>query len=144
MASTNNIATCSACGKESDSLKSCVACKLVKYCNRSCQSRAWPSVSRVYLCTLIYSLYCTFIFIIRIITHTYATRSFMHPPQSTKKSVSNVQQKYMMNLCSKNLLLKFVQCAYFPLKRVQVLSIHVVERAFAMGACMLWVRVMDK
>lgn len=29
--------TCAACGKEGDSLKSCTACKLVKYCNRDCQ-----------------------------------------------------------------------------------------------------------
>ena len=29
--------TCAACGKEGDNLKSCVACKLVKYCNRDCQ-----------------------------------------------------------------------------------------------------------
>lgn len=28
---------CANCGKEGDSLKSCAACKLVKYCNRDCQ-----------------------------------------------------------------------------------------------------------
>lgn len=28
---------CANCGKEGDNLKSCTACKLVKYCNRECQ-----------------------------------------------------------------------------------------------------------
>ena len=31
------IDTCASCGKEGDGLKSCGACKLVKYCNRDCQ-----------------------------------------------------------------------------------------------------------
>ena len=36
----NNIITCAACGKEDSGdaiLKSCTACKSVKYCNRDCQ-----------------------------------------------------------------------------------------------------------
>ena len=38
--SDNNIATCANCGKgeeNSDDLKACTACKMVKYCNRDCQ-----------------------------------------------------------------------------------------------------------
>ena len=32
------IDTCACCGKEgSDGLKACMACKMVKYCNRDCQ-----------------------------------------------------------------------------------------------------------
>ena len=34
---TIDIDTCAACGKGGDSLKSCGACKLVKYCSRECQ-----------------------------------------------------------------------------------------------------------
>ena len=36
----NNVSVCANCGKgeeESDSLKTCTACKMVKYCNRECQ-----------------------------------------------------------------------------------------------------------
>ena len=33
---------CAACGKASDSLKTCISCKLVKYCNRECQISHWP------------------------------------------------------------------------------------------------------
>jgi len=36
----NNVSVCANCGKgeeESDSLKTCRACKMVKYCNRECQ-----------------------------------------------------------------------------------------------------------
>ena len=33
----NSISTCANCGKESDNLKACTACTLVKYCNRDCQ-----------------------------------------------------------------------------------------------------------
>ena len=29
--------TCASCGKEGDSLKTCTACHMVKYCNRDCQ-----------------------------------------------------------------------------------------------------------
>jgi len=32
-----DILVCANCGKEGDNLKSCTACKLVKYCNRECQ-----------------------------------------------------------------------------------------------------------
>ena len=31
------INTCASCGKEGDSLKTCKACHMVKYCNRDCQ-----------------------------------------------------------------------------------------------------------
>ena len=34
---TTNMEICANCGKEGDSLKSCAACKLVKYCSRDCQ-----------------------------------------------------------------------------------------------------------
>ena len=40
MSSTDNIILCANCGKGEEStgdLKSCTACKLVKYCNRDCQ-----------------------------------------------------------------------------------------------------------
>ena len=33
---------CAACGKSGDGLKACTACKLVKYCNASCQRAHWP------------------------------------------------------------------------------------------------------
>jgi len=33
----NNVSICANCGKEGDNLKHCMACKLVKYCNRECQ-----------------------------------------------------------------------------------------------------------
>ena len=33
----NSMSTCAACGKASDNLKACTACRLVKYCNRDCQ-----------------------------------------------------------------------------------------------------------
>lgn len=33
----DTLTICAACGKEGDSLKSCTACNLVKYCNRDCQ-----------------------------------------------------------------------------------------------------------
>ena len=33
----NNVSVCANCGKEGTDLKSCTACKLVKYCNRYCQ-----------------------------------------------------------------------------------------------------------
>ena len=32
-----NVSICANCGKEDDNLKSCTACKMVKYCNRECQ-----------------------------------------------------------------------------------------------------------
>jgi len=32
-----NMTTCANCGKCSDNLKTCTACKMVKYCNRECQ-----------------------------------------------------------------------------------------------------------
>ena len=38
----DTITTCAACGKEGDTLKSCVACKMVKYCNRDCQTTHRP------------------------------------------------------------------------------------------------------
>ena len=31
------VSVCANCGKEGDNLKSCAACKLVKYCSRDCQ-----------------------------------------------------------------------------------------------------------
>ena len=31
------INTCASCSKEGDSLKTCTACHMVKYCNRDCQ-----------------------------------------------------------------------------------------------------------
>ena len=40
MSSTDDIIVCANCGKGEESagdLKSCTACKLVKYCNRDCQ-----------------------------------------------------------------------------------------------------------
>ena len=91
-------------GKERDRLKSCVACKLVKYCNRTCQSEHWKSVSTVNLLTLIHDTCIFIIFLFLVQSHLYATHSYIHVPQSTKTSVSNVLQKFMMNLCSKNLL----------------------------------------
>ena len=33
---------CAACGEASDSLKTCISCKQVKYCNRECQISHWP------------------------------------------------------------------------------------------------------
>ena len=33
----NDVSVCANCGKEGTDLKSCTACKLVKYCNRDCQ-----------------------------------------------------------------------------------------------------------
>jgi len=33
----NDVSVCANCGKTGDNLKSCTACKLVKYCNRECQ-----------------------------------------------------------------------------------------------------------
>ena len=33
----NIVSICANCGKEGSNLKSCTACKLVKYCNRECQ-----------------------------------------------------------------------------------------------------------
>jgi len=33
----NEVSVCANCGKEGDNLKSCTACKMVKYCNRDCQ-----------------------------------------------------------------------------------------------------------
>ena len=38
MADDNDTTCCAACGKVSDDLKKCDACKLVKYCNRECQA----------------------------------------------------------------------------------------------------------
>jgi len=32
-----NVSICANCGKEGNNLKSCTACKMVKYCNRDCQ-----------------------------------------------------------------------------------------------------------
>ena len=40
--SAATINTCAACGKEGDCLKSCGACKLVKYCSRECQANHRP------------------------------------------------------------------------------------------------------
>ena len=37
-----NDMNCAACGKGGDDLKGCTACKLVKYCNASCQRVHWP------------------------------------------------------------------------------------------------------
>ncbi|KAL7528791.1 hypothetical protein ACHAXR_002638, partial [Thalassiosira sp. AJA248-18] len=36
------LSTCAACGKGGDDLKSCAACKLVKYCNVTCQKAHRP------------------------------------------------------------------------------------------------------
>jgi TPR repeat protein len=36
------ILKCAACGKDGDDLKACTACKLVKYCNATCQRANWP------------------------------------------------------------------------------------------------------
>ena len=36
------LSVCSNCGKEDDNLKSCAACKLVKYCSRDCQQAHRP------------------------------------------------------------------------------------------------------
>ena len=33
---------CAACGEASDSIKTCISCKQVKYCNRECQISHWP------------------------------------------------------------------------------------------------------
>ena len=38
-ADENNQSNCAACGKGSDDLKGCTACKLVKYCNASCKKK---------------------------------------------------------------------------------------------------------
>lgn len=35
---SNSISVCAACGKSGDNLKACMACHLVKYCNRECQN----------------------------------------------------------------------------------------------------------
>ena len=40
-ADDNNMLSCAACGKGGDGLKACTACKLVKYCNASCQRAHW-------------------------------------------------------------------------------------------------------
>jgi len=39
--------TCANCGKEGSNLKSCTACKLVKYCNRECQIAHRPQHKKV-------------------------------------------------------------------------------------------------
>ncbi|KAL7526153.1 hypothetical protein ACHAXR_001346, partial [Thalassiosira sp. AJA248-18] len=39
----NIISTCAACGKGGDALKACAACKLVKYCNATCQKAHRPN-----------------------------------------------------------------------------------------------------
>ncbi|KAL7536862.1 hypothetical protein ACHAXR_009372 [Thalassiosira sp. AJA248-18] len=36
------MSTCAACGKDGDNLNSCTACKLVKYCNATCQNAHRP------------------------------------------------------------------------------------------------------
>ena len=33
---------CAACGSAGDSIKTCISCKQVKYCNRECQISHWP------------------------------------------------------------------------------------------------------
>ena len=38
----NDITECAACGKGGDGLKACTACKLVKYCNATCQKEHRP------------------------------------------------------------------------------------------------------
>ena len=37
----DNMSKCAACGKGGDGLKACTACKLVKYCNATCQRAHW-------------------------------------------------------------------------------------------------------
>ncbi|KAL7528247.1 hypothetical protein ACHAWF_002494, partial [Thalassiosira exigua] len=37
----DRMSKCAACGKNSNALKQCQACKLVKYCNASCQKEHW-------------------------------------------------------------------------------------------------------
>ena len=41
------LSICAKCGKEGDNLKSCAACKLVKYCNRECQIAHRPQHKKV-------------------------------------------------------------------------------------------------
>ena len=36
------LSRCAACGRSGDDLKGCTSCKLVKYCNVSCQRAHWP------------------------------------------------------------------------------------------------------
>ncbi|KAL7533027.1 hypothetical protein ACHAXR_004996 [Thalassiosira sp. AJA248-18] len=43
----NNMSTCAACGKDGDGLKACTACKLVKYCNVTCQKAHRPNHKKV-------------------------------------------------------------------------------------------------
>ena len=38
----NKTSNCTACGTFGDGLKVCTACKLVKYCNETCQRAHWP------------------------------------------------------------------------------------------------------
>ena len=42
MSTDDGVLQCAACGKDGDDLKACTACKLVKYCNASCQRAHWP------------------------------------------------------------------------------------------------------
>ncbi|KAL7526043.1 hypothetical protein ACHAXR_001287, partial [Thalassiosira sp. AJA248-18] len=42
MSTAELLSTCAACGKGGDGLKSCTACKLVKYCNVTCQKAHRP------------------------------------------------------------------------------------------------------
>ena len=40
----NNLLNCAACGKgDDDGLKACTSCKLVKYCNATCQRAHWKA-----------------------------------------------------------------------------------------------------
>ena len=43
----DNVSICANCGKEGSNLKSCTACKLVKYCNRECQIAHRPQHKKV-------------------------------------------------------------------------------------------------
>ena len=38
---TSSAKMCSACGKKSDTLKKCIACKCVWYCDKDCQNKHW-------------------------------------------------------------------------------------------------------
>ena len=42
MITAKEMTQCAACGKDGDGLKTCTACKLVKYCNATCQKAHRP------------------------------------------------------------------------------------------------------